>query len=132
MRRADGLPKEFRLHRSKSARPKNKPSLSTSSGIMVRSQFEKKAISFFEENNIKFRYEPLMLLDGKQYRPDFYLTELNLFVELCGMNHMVYYKNRQEFKKQIYQKNNLKAIFINCSNISEVIPRLKEALKDFL
>lgn len=99
---------------------------------MVRSQFEKKAISFFEENNIKFRYEPLMLLDGKQYRPDFYLPELNLFVELCGMNHMVYYKNRQEFKKQIYQKNNLKAIFINCSNISEVIPRLKEALKVFL
>jgi len=84
----------------------------TESGVRVRSQYEKKCADFLFKNGIKFQYEPLILLAGKQYRPDFYLPDYNLFLEICGYNHMPFYVDRSEFKKQLYQKHNLDAIFI--------------------
>lgn len=129
--RADGLPKEYRLRRPKLTSPKFKATVKTENNLMVRSIFEKKAIAFFEKNQIKYRYEPLMLLGGKQYRPDFFLPEMNLYLELGGMNHLVYYRDRQEYKKQIYKKYGLNALFVNCQKISEVELALREALEEF-
>lgn len=127
-----GLPGEFRPQRLRTPKPKREPTVKCENNLMVRSNFEKKAISFFEKHQIKFRYEPLMLLGGKQYRPDFFLPELNLFIELCGMNHMVYYRERQKQKKRVYDKYNLKAIFIDCNKLAEIEPRLKKELAQFL
>ncbi|KAA3634787.1 MAG: hypothetical protein DWP97_06320 [Calditrichaeota bacterium] len=91
---------------------RNKPDVETDSGIFVRSQYEKITVKFFLEKKLQFVYEPLIILDGKQYRPDFFLSKHNLFIEICGFIHMPNYRDRVKFKKELYEKNNLKALFI--------------------
>ena len=68
--------------------------LQTESGIRVRSKYEVCCADFLYKNNISFRYEPLILLAGKQYRPDFYLPRYNIFIEICGYGHMPFYNDR--------------------------------------
>ena len=93
-------------------RLRNNPQIETDSGVFVRSQYEKTAVKFLEDKKLKFVYEPLIILDGKQYRPDFFLSEHNLFIEICGFIHMPNYRDRIKFKKELYEKNNLHALFI--------------------
>ncbi len=54
-----------------------------------------------------------MLIEGRQFRPDFYLSDYNLFLEICGYTHMPYYNDRVAQKKEIYKKGNLTSIFIS-------------------
>ncbi|MFH2049524.1 MAG: hypothetical protein ABIJ12_08760 [bacterium] len=91
---------------------KFEPVINTDSGIQVRSKYEKRCADFLYSHNISFQYEPLILLEGKQYRPDFYLPIFNLFLEICGYGHMPYYTDRVSFKKKAYEKHNMKAVFI--------------------
>jgi len=109
------------------------PGVETSDGLKVRSLYEKQAVEFFKENNIEFQYEPLMLLHGRQFRPDFYLPKHNLFIEICGYNHMPYYRIRVEKKKHLYSKYGLNAIFIDYNgngSLGELIAKtLEEHIK---
>jgi len=73
---------------------RSKPAVETESGLLVRSKYERECVKFFEDNNVEFQYEPLILLSGRQYRPDFFLPKYNLFIELCGYNHMPFYRDR--------------------------------------
>lgn len=87
--------------------------IATRSGRPVRSKYEKRCADFFTEKEIEFIYEPLIILGGRQYRPDFFLPEYNLFVEICGYGHMPYYCDRTDRKEQIYRKAGLDAVFIH-------------------
>lgn len=108
----DGRPmpaRGLRLPRKK----KFEPMLETEAGVKVRSKYEQKCVEFLTKHGIRFQYEPLILLDGHKYRPDFYLPDYNLFVEICGFRHMPFYTDRQSHKEQIYDKRQLNSIFIN-------------------
>jgi DNA helicase-4 len=115
----------LRLARKK----KFEPELATASGIKVRSEYEKKCADYLFSAHIKFRYEPLMLLGGKKYRPDFYLPEYDLFLEICGYGHMPFYKDRIAFKQEIYEKNNLSVIFVNYRGKGSLENILREKLE---
>jgi len=91
---------------------KFEPVIPTLSGVSVRSQYEKICADYLYQHKINFRYEPLILLEGKQYRPDFFLTDYNIFIEICGYNHMPYYRDRVRWKIQLYRKHDLQTIFI--------------------
>jgi len=96
--------------------PRNRqfePVIETGARIRVRSNYEKRCAEYLYQNNIEFLYEPLMLLSGRQFRPDFYLPEYDLFLEICGYNHMPYYRDRIILKRQIYDKHKMSAIFID-------------------
>lgn len=80
--------------------------------IKVRSKYEKVCAELLEKNKIRFQYEPLILLEGRQYRPDFYLPDYDLFLEICGYGHMPFYNDRIAQKQKIYEKCRLKAVFI--------------------
>jgi len=56
----------------------------TSSGIKVRSSYERTCADLLTANDVEFQYEPLMLIGGKQFRPDFYLPAQNLFIDYNG------------------------------------------------
>lgn len=96
---------------------------------MVRSQYEQRCADFFTERRIDFQYEPLMLLGGKQYRPDFYLPDYRLFVEICGYNHFPFYTDRQKQKQQVYEKYGMKAIFLKYDGKGSLEKILGEAMK---
>jgi hypothetical protein len=105
------------------------PVIETLSGINVRSSYEKACADLFYQNNIKFQYEPLMLLEGRKFRPDFFLPDFNLFVEICGYNHQPYYRDRINYKKQIYDKNGLNAVFIDHDGGGGIDDRIRGALQ---
>ena len=107
------------------------PVIETESGVRVRSSYEKKCADFLYKNNIKFQYEPLMLLGGRQFRPDFYLPDYNLFVEICGYNHQPYYRDKMRFKKLIYEKSGLDAVFIDHDGKGNLYGKLAECLERF-
>ena len=104
------------------------PTVETESGLMVRSKYEKECVRFFEDNNIEFQYEPLILLSGRQYRPDFFLPKYNLFIELCGYNHMPFYRDRVAQKRKLYEHHNLRAVFINYNGSGSLPKLLRENL----
>ena len=110
----------------------NEPGIETTNGIKVRSSYEKQAVEFFTKSNIEFQYEPLILLHGRQFRPDFYLPKLNLFIEICGYNHMPHYRLRIAKKKQLYSKYNLKAIFIDYDGKGSLSKLISERLNQYL
>jgi len=91
------------------------PTLETKSGTLVRSTYERRCADLLTKNDIEFQYEPLMLLGGHQFRPDFYLPIHNLFIEICGYSHMPHYRRRMSEKMNVYKKYDLKAVFIHYS-----------------
>src|SRR5258708_5954579 len=58
----------------------------TKSGIRVRSKIERIIADFLFEEGIRFIYEPQIWLDGLGIRPDFYLTDYDLFYEHFGVS----------------------------------------------
>jgi hypothetical protein len=107
------------------------PVIETESGIKVRSSYEKICADLLFENNIKFQYEPLMLLGGRQFRPDFYLPDFNLFIEICGYNHQPYYRDRRLYKEQVYKKHKLKAVFVNHDGTGNLEEKIGKHLEPF-
>lgn len=107
------------------------PVIETESGVKVRSQYEKACADFLYRNNIAFQYEPLMLLNGRQFRPDFYLSDFNLFLEICGYNHQPYYRDRISLKKRIYEKSGLSAVFVNHDGSGRIDVKLAKSLEPY-
>jgi hypothetical protein len=105
------------------------PAIATASGVKVRSQYEKTCADYLSENKIAFQYEPLLLLGGRQFRPDFYLPEQNLFIEICGYNHMPFYRDRVAEKRRIYQRHKLNIIFMRATSQGSLIKQLEGELK---
>ena len=104
--------------------------MTTSSGIKVRSSYEQTCADLLTVNGVEFQYEPLMLIGGRQFRPDFYLPAQNLFLEICGYNHMPHYRDRIAHKKQLYKSNNLQAIFVDYDGNGSLTELLIEQLSN--
>lgn len=107
---------------------KFEPTLETNSGIKVRSRYEKTCADYLFENKIVFQYEPLLLLGGRQFRPDFYLPEHNLFIEICGYNHMPFYRDRVAEKRRVYERHKLNVIFIRATSQGSFASYLRDEL----
>jgi hypothetical protein len=125
----NGKNSPLRGHRLERKR-KFEPTLATDSGINVRSQYEKRCADFLFGNKIEFQYEPLILLDGRQYRPDFFLPKYNLFLEICGFGHMPFYNVRIKHKIQIYKKHHLQAVFVHYNGRGSLEKKIKEGLEN--
>jgi len=108
-----------------------KPHIDIPAAKAVRSKYEKTCVEYFQQNGIAFQYEPVILLEGKQYRPDFFLPDMELFVEICGYNHMPQYRDRVGFKEKIYERNGLKALFVYYNGRGSLADLLKAGLEEF-
>jgi len=83
------------------------------------------------ERGINFVYEPLLLLSGKQYRPDFYLPEFSLFIEICGFTHMPFYRDRIDLKQKVYAAKGLRCAFIVSRSVKSLREQLAAVLDQF-
>lgn len=84
-------------------------------GHYVRSIWEANICRIFNFLNIKYQYEPEVfeMKSGKSYRPDFYLPEKDLWIEVKGFFRRKYEKeNIDEFQKN----HNLLLIDQGCYN----------------
>ncbi|MFH0798485.1 MAG: hypothetical protein V1906_03680, partial [Candidatus Woesearchaeota archaeon] len=74
---------------------------------------EKEVATYLQEINIWWQYEqPIYVLDDKDrprvWTPDFYLSELGIYIEVCGSKNFNY-----EFREKVYKKNKVPIIFIH-------------------
>jgi hypothetical protein len=75
----------------------------TADGKLVQSGGEKAIAEWLARNNIAYRYDDrLRILEGRQVRPDFYLPELDVYIEYWGMDTLDY-QIGMLIKQQMYQ-----------------------------
>jgi hypothetical protein len=81
-------------------------------GTLVQSDGERLIADWFAAHNIAFRYdERFRILSGHAVRPDFYLPELDVYVEYWGMD-TADYKIGMLKKQQLYQHEGKRLISI--------------------
>jgi hypothetical protein len=73
---------------------------------------EKKVASYLQDLDLWRHHEfPVFVFDDNDrprvWSPDFYLTELGIYVEVCGSPDFDY-----GYRKRIYQKNKIPVIFV--------------------
>jgi hypothetical protein len=81
-------------------------------GTLVQSDGERRIADWFAVHNIAFRYdERFRILSGHAVRPDFYLPELDVYVEYWGMD-TADYKIGMLKKQQLYQQEGKRLISV--------------------
>jgi hypothetical protein len=79
-------------------------------GALVQSDGERLIADWLAANNIAFRYdERFRILSGHAVRPDFYLPELDVYIEYWGMD-TADYKIGMLKKQQLYQQEGKRLI----------------------
>lgn len=100
----------------------------TLSGLIVRTRNEKRIADFLYKNGIAFEYEKEVFLNGKRYFPDFYLPELNLYIEFFGWGHLPDYQARVETKMKAYKNNGINCIYLFYKGSKELEKILEKEL----
>jgi hypothetical protein len=88
------------------------PKVSTEAGILVRSRNEQRIADFLFRKQITFIYEPVLQLDYKVYRPDFYLPDHQLYIEFFGWTHIPSYQQKTQEKIAAYQEHQIECIYL--------------------
>jgi hypothetical protein len=96
---------------NKSAVDKYPPQYETKSGIKVRSKIEKIIADYLTNVNCTFEYEKELVIDGVSYHPDFYLTQLDLYIEHAGMIKNKDYLKRLKSKQSAYSSAGINVCF---------------------
>lgn len=87
----------------------------------VRSRYERKMINFFEENDIRYVYEPLLVLGKAKLHPDFYLPDYKVYVEFWGMaDFSPSYRIYMARKLKLYSKHNVPLISIYPRHLKDI------------
>ncbi len=77
--------------------------ISTADGTLVQSDGERRIADWLAAHGIAYRYDDrLRIIEGRQIRPDFYLPELDVYIEYWGMD-TIDYKIGMLNKQQMYQ-----------------------------
>jgi len=87
--------------------------IKTQRGDSVQSHGEKIIANHLFQNNIRYVYDIPMRLSFFQYkkiRPDFFLPELDIYIEYWGMKGDPNYDRKTEWKTSLYTKYNKKLI----------------------
>lgn len=82
----------------------------TSRGLRMRSKSEVMIAEMLYQYGVPFRYEQVLLLDGKTFAPDFTFQDAMLelfYMEYCGMMADPEYVKRHMWKRDIYERNGI-------------------------
>jgi hypothetical protein len=100
-------------------------------GTIVQSEGERRIAEWLTANGIVYRYDAkFRILSGFQIRPDFYLPELDVYVEYWGMDTPEY--KMSMYKKQIlYQQEGKKLISVYPKDLGALGSLLSSKLRLF-
>lgn len=87
--------------------------ITTKAGTLVQSNGEKRIAEWLVAHGISYRYdERYRILSGHAIRPDFYLPELDVYIEYWGMD-TADYKIGMLKKQQLYQQESKRLISLH-------------------
>ncbi len=97
-------------------------------GTLVQSRGERRVADWLTQHGFAFRYdERVRIIEGYAVRPDFYLPELDIYVEYWGMD-TTDYKIGMLKKKKLYQQEGKKLISIEREETDRIEAVLEEKL----
>ncbi|NLE66712.1 MAG: hypothetical protein GX608_04745 [Lentisphaerae bacterium] len=100
----------------------------TTDGRLVQSAGEKAVANWLARHGIAYRYDDrLRILEGRQVRPDFYLPELDVYIEYWGMDTLDY-QIGMLIKKQMYQHAGKRLISVYPRNLTALDALLTDKL----
>lgn len=123
-------PQEEEADKPEGFREKFPPTIRASDGHMVRSRGEAMIDAFFYEKRIVHAYERLVPVEDTMYC-DFYLPDLNLYIEFWGMESNPKYKERKTKKLEIYRRNSLNLLEVKDEHINNLDDFLTAQLVKF-
>lgn len=110
----------------------DKKTLITLKGTLVQSAGEKQVAEWLERKGVPYRYDGrLRIIEGFQIRPDFYLPELDVYIEYWGLD-TPRYKAGMYLKQDLYMHAGKKLISLYPSDLAHLDATLSaklEALK---
>ena len=101
-------------------------------GHTVKSQQEAIIDNYLFNHNIKHVYEKPFHIDNNpehDLHPDFYLPELNIYIEHFGITGNKKYEETKEYKLPIYRKEKITLICTSSKDISNLSANLERKLK---
>ncbi len=105
--------------------------VTTLSGLKVRTKSEKRIADFLYKQGVVFEYEKELMFNGRKYIPDFYLPEMNLYIEFFGWSHIPNYQNRVEEKMKVYKENSIDCIYLFHKGSKDLEKILENELQRF-
>jgi hypothetical protein len=110
----------------------------TLEGETVKSYGEKALADYFFKNNIRYQYEqPAWSRSGRRIsRPDFYLPDLDVYVEYWGMadtkepDKKEKYVSSMKWKMDKYHQNGIKFVSIYRGNLDDLDSVFRAKLRD--
>jgi hypothetical protein len=110
----------------------DKKTLKTLKGTLVQSAGEKQVAEWLERKGLPYRYDGrLRIIEGFQIRPDFYLPELDVYIEYWGLD-TPRYKAGMYLKQDLYMHAGKKLISLyptDLATLDSVLSAKLEALK---
>ena len=98
-------------------------------GTLVQSDGERRIADYLQKNDVAYRYdERFRILNGFAIRPDFYLPELDVYIEYWGMD-TADYKIGMLKKQKLYQQQGKKLISLYREDKPEMETALQSKLK---
>jgi hypothetical protein len=103
----------------------------TKDGTLVQSDGERRIAEILAEMDVQYRYdERFRILDGYAIRPDFYLPEMDVYIEYWGMD-TADYKIGMLKKQKLYQQQGKKLISLYPDDKPHLRERIEAKLKGF-
>jgi hypothetical protein len=97
----------------------------------VQSDGERRIANWLSTHGLAYRYdERYRILNGHAIRPDFYLPELDVYIEYWGMD-TADYKIGMLKKQQLYQQEGKRLISIQFSDKPQIDTLLRQKLALF-
>ncbi len=101
----------------------------TQDGTWVQSDGERRICEILHTENLRYRYdERFRIFNGYAIRPDFYLPELDIYIEYWGMD-TADYKIGMLKKQKLYQQQGKKLISLYPKDKQQMRERLLEKLE---
>lgn len=103
-------------------------------GHIVKSQQEVLIDNYLFQHNIRHVYEKSFPIDNNKdhdLHPDFYLPDLDIYIEHFGIKNNPKYEETKEYKIPFYQKARITLICTNSDDIPNISANLERKLKFF-
>lgn len=101
-------------------------------GHLVKSQQEALIDNYLFSHNIRHIYEKRFPIDDNpehDLHPDFYLPELDIYIEHFGVTSNKNYEESKEYKIPLYRKENITLICTTGKDINDISANLERKLK---
>ncbi len=103
-------------------------------GHVVKSRAEALIDNWLDREGIAHEYEPSLTIEGNTIKPDWYISDADVYVEFWGFlaRDNKEYDDRRKHKEELYARSNKKLVSITNGDLEDINTRVRQKLLKFL